>query len=142
MLTDIWCTGTMRGMETFFSRFAAGCTVILLLIIIPIASLAQLSPGELTNAHSHLDGLKKCSSCHKLGQRNVGPKCLDCHTEIKAMRDGGRGLHSSEDFASCIDCHNEHHGRDYDLVFWPDGQENFKHDVLGYEMQAVPHLPE
>ena len=139
MFTDSWRSGTMRGMETFLSRFAAGCTLILLLNINPATSLAQLSPGDLTNAHSHLEGLKKCSSCHKLGQRNVGPKCLDCHTEIKAMRDGGRGLHSGEDFATCVDCHNEHHGRDYELVFWPDGQENFKHDVLGYEMTGA-HL--
>ncbi len=96
-------------------------------------ALAQLSPGDLSEAHAHLDGLKKCSSCHKLGQRDVGPKCLACHQEIAAMRQGGPGLHAGADFAECTDCHNEHNGRDYDLVFWPDGQENFTHYVLGYE---------
>jgi len=127
------------GMGTFRPLILTGSILILHLNLNPRASQAQLSPGELSQAHSHLDGLKKCSSCHKLGKRNVGPKCLDCHREIAAMRAGGPGLHANEDFANCIDCHNEHHGRDYDLIFWPDGQENFKHDVLGYEMTGA-HL--
>ncbi len=126
-------------METSTPLILFAFGLILLLNIIAVDSQAQLSPGELTNAHSHLDGLKKCSNCHKFGQRDVGPKCLACHQEIAAMRAGAPGLHANEDYADCIDCHNEHHGRDYDLVFWPDGQENFKHDVLGYDMTGA-HL--
>jgi len=55
------------------------------------------------------------------------------------MRAGGPGLHANEDFANCVDCHVEHQGRDYELIFWPDGRENFKHDALGYEMTGA-HL--
>ncbi|MCB1184531.1 hypothetical protein KDM41_13965 [bacterium] len=110
-----------------------------LIIIIAAPARAQLSPGDLSSAHEELEGLKKCSNCHQLGKREVGPRCLDCHVEIKAMREGGRGLHAGDDFGQCVDCHVEHHGRDYELVFWPDGRENFKHDVLGYEMTGA-HL--
>ena len=55
------------------------------------------------------------------------------------MRAGGPGLHADEKFADCVVCHNEHHGRDYELVFWPEGQDNFKHDGLGYQLTGA-HL--
>jgi hypothetical protein len=104
-----------------------------------VPSQAQLSPGELSSAHAEFDGLKKCSACHQLGKREVGAKCLECHQEITAMRAGGPGLHAEADFADCVDCHVEHHGRDYDLVFWPNGRDDFKHDVLGYSLTGA-HL--
>ena len=95
---------------------------------------AQLSPGPLSRPHAHLGGLKKCSSCHKLGSREVLEKCLDCHQEIAAMRRGGPGMHAGEDFSDCVDCHVEHHGEDYDLIYWPDGREGFDHRTIGFEM--------
>jgi len=117
--------------------------VIILLITIFGISIspanAQISPGDLSEAHADLEGLRKCNSCHKFGTRGVGPKCLDCHREIAAMREGGVGLHAAQKFAKCTDCHNEHQGRDYQLVFWPDGQKGFRHDDLGYEMTGA-HL--
>jgi len=108
------------------------CTVILALCI-NNAALAQLSPGPLSHPHSHLSGLKKCSSCHKLGSRQVGDKCLDCHTEIAAMRQGGPGMHAAGDFNNCVDCHVEHQGEDYELISWPDGPSGFDHRTIGFE---------
>ena len=102
-------------------------------------AFAQLSPGELSQPHAQFDGLKKCSTCHQLGKRDVSEKCLECHREIAAMRSGGPGLHSGEKFGECVECHVEHHGRDYELIFWQDGRENFKHDPLGYELTGA-HL--
>ena len=129
-----------RGMWAF-RPLTSGSLLLITALIITIAApaRAQLSPGDLSSAHEELEGLKKCSNCHQLGKREVGPRCLDCHVEIKAMREGGRGLHAGDDLGQCVDCHVEHHGRDYELVFWPDGRENFKHDVLGYEMTGA-HL--
>lgn len=123
--------GTPRGV------ILASIVLILQAIFTVNSTMAQLSPGDLASAHAHLDGLKKCSSCHKLGQRDVTPKCLACHKEIAAMRAGGPGLHSGSDFAECTDCHTDHHGRDFDLIFWPDGQQDFDHTVLGYEMTGA-----
>lgn len=108
------------------------CTMIMVLNISTVA-LAQLSPGPLSHSHSHLEGLKKCSSCHKLGSRDVGPKCLECHQKIAAMRQGGPGMHSGDDFSDCVDCHVEHQGEDFDLIYWPDGPEGFDHRTVGFE---------
>ena len=110
-------------------------TLFLMITILNIANpaLAQLSPGPLSRPHSHLEGLKKCSSCHKLGSRDVGQKCLDCHDEIAAMRQGGPGMHAADDFGECVDCHVEHQGKDFDLIYWPDGPEGFDHKTVGFE---------
>ncbi len=45
---------------------------------------AQISPGELSSPHSHLEGLDKCTGCHTLGRTLSNEKCLRCHTEIRA----------------------------------------------------------
>lgn len=100
----------------------------------PDSASAQLSPGKLSQPHAHLEGLTKCSSCHKLGSREVQQKCVDCHQEIAAMAAGGPGLHAGEDFRHCVDCHVEHQGRDYDLIFWPDGQSGFNHEDTGFDL--------
>lgn len=100
----------------------------------PDSSGAQLSPGKLSRPHAQLEGLTKCSNCHKLGSREVQQKCLDCHQEIAAMTTGGKGLHAGEDYGHCVDCHVEHQGRDYDLIFWPDGQAGFDHTVTGFTL--------
>jgi hypothetical protein len=97
-------------------------------------ALAQLSPGPLTRAHSQLEGLKKCSECHELGNREVQDRCLGCHKEIAAQRTAGKGLHSRQEYARCADCHTEHHGTDYDLIHWQGGPEKFDHKQTGWEL--------
>jgi len=128
----------VRKKETIRPRIPPGTWLIPAIIFLFInPARAQLSPGELSRPHAHLEGITACANCHQLGRREVGARCLDCHVEIKAMRDGGPGLHSGEDYGECVDCHNEHHGRDFELVYWPDGRLNFKHDVLGYELTGA-----
>ena len=97
---------------------------------------AQLSPGELSSAHAHLEGLRKCSSCHKLGDRDVVPKCLECHRLLATRRSAGQGLHARDDYADCAVCHVEHRGRDIDLVFWPDGLDAFDHAGTGHVLEG------
>lgn len=126
--------------ETIRTHFSARFLMIMFFsIVFNTSALAQLSPGDLSGPHAHLEGLKNCSNCHQLGKREVGPRCLDCHTEIAAMRNGGPGLHAGAEYGQCVACHVEHNGREFELVHWPDGRENFKHDVLGYEMTGA-HL--
>jgi len=103
------------------------------ILILNNPAWAQLSPGPSSQSHAHLEGLKKCSSCHKLGSRDVGDKCLDCHLEIATMRRGGPGMHAGEGFSECVDCHVEHQGEDYDLIYWTDGPEGFDHRTVGFE---------
>ncbi|MFZ4401794.1 MAG: hypothetical protein ACOYO1_17325, partial [Bacteroidales bacterium] len=48
--------------------------------LITVKSLAQISPGELSNYHSHLEGISNCTKCHVLGEQLSNDKCLACHT--------------------------------------------------------------
>ena len=101
-------------------------------VMLPVAARAQLSPGQLSRAHAHLDGVTRCTSCHQLGSRDIAGKCLECHAEIRAMLDEGRGLHGRGEYDDCAVCHVEHHGEDFDLVHWPDGQASFDHAETGH----------
>ena len=114
----------------------AVCMVFLLFLGVSTAE-AQLSPGKLAQAHKNLEGLKKCGKCHKLGSQDVTPKCLACHVEIKTRQNNNRGLHAGSDFSQCVDCHVDHQGRDFELIHWPDGRENFDHKKTGYELQGA-----
>lgn len=110
--------------------------VFVLLCLAAGPAAAQLSPGPLSRAHEKFDGLRQCGSCHALGNREVQAKCLECHREIAAQRDAGRGLHAQAAYARCVDCHVEHQGRDYELVHWPDGRERFAHDQTGFVLDG------
>ena len=52
------------------------------------------------------------------------------------MRAGGPGLHRGGAYGDCVDCHVEHQGRDYALVYWPTGQEGFDHGQTGYRLEG------
>ena len=47
--------------------------------------IAQISPGKLTDAHAHLEGMGNCTQCHDLGNKVPDQKCLACHTEIDQL---------------------------------------------------------
>jgi len=118
-------------------KWTAGICTILVFFSLGLPAAAQVSPGKLSRPHAHLEGLRKCSNCHKLGNREVRAKCLDCHDEIAAMRNDGRGLHSGSDFDECVGCHVEHQGEDFDLIYWPDGRDEFDHRVTGFEITGA-----
>jgi len=97
-------------------------------------SFAQLSPGKLSESHSHLEGLSNCTKCHVLGDKVANEKCLDCHKELKSQIDKHKGYHSSQDIAGidCVKCHNDHHGRKFDMIRFD--KEKFNHDLTGYDL--------
>lgn len=97
---------------------------------------AQFSPGDLSEAHKHLEGMSNCASCHEAGNRVPDVKCLDCHTEISTLINRSRGYHASADVQSktCIDCHSEHHGRGFNSV--RVDEEEFDHELTGYELEG------
>lgn len=99
--------------------------------------LAQLSPGKLARAHADLEGLENCTKCHSAGRQISPDNCLDCHILLKERIAAGEGLHAAADFQNCIDCHSDHHGRDFQLVYWKDGQENFDHEKTGYSLEGA-----
>ncbi|RMI00124.1 MAG: cytochrome C [Calditrichaeota bacterium] len=108
-----------------------------MLILSTGAVRAQISPGDLSQPHAELEGLKNCTKCHETGKKISPPKCLDCHTLLQERIRAGLGLHAQPDHRQCADCHSDHHGRDFDMVHWEGGMENFDHDLAGYPLEGA-----
>jgi hypothetical protein len=101
------------------------------------AARAQISPGELSQQHAFLEGMKNCLRCHDLGEGPSDEKCLACHKEIAVGIDNRCGYHfgvTGKGRKDCYECHSEHAGRDFQLVHWPRGVNNFDHLETGYEL--------
>ena len=126
--------GVQMGILRFMIRRSFAPISILILCAGSVS--AQLSPGELSRAHAHLEGLDNCSKCHGFEQQISGEKCLACHTFLGERIKPGKGLHSNQEYRQCELCHVEHQGRDFDLVFWKGGQEQFDHSKTGYALEG------
>ncbi len=99
-------------------------------------SLAQLSPGDLSNAHADLEGLQNCTKCHEIGEKVSPQKCLTCHDVLHDRIRQNRGLHAGKEYQNCVECHSDHHGRKFNLIWWKDGQKNFDHSKTGYTLEG------
>ena len=99
---------------------------------------AQLSPGDLSDAHSNLEGISNCTQCHVLGNKVSDEKCLACHTEIKERLTLQKGYHNSGDVKgkSCIVCHSDHHGKKFQMIRFDESK--FDHTLTGFKL-SVPH---
>ncbi len=111
-------------------------TVWLALVTFASTLSAQISPGDLSRYHAHLEGLNNCTQCHVLGEEVTDAKCLSCHTAIGQRVQEDKGYHASAEVKSqrCAKCHGEHFGRDFELVYWNDGQDKFNHSLTGYAL--------
>jgi hypothetical protein len=118
------------------TRKIAGLTIVLLLLFYNVTG--QISPGDLSAFHSHLEGISNCTQCHVLGNKVSSEKCLLCHTEIKQRLDLKKGFHVSSDVKGkdCTLCHNDHHGKTFQLVRFDI--EKFDHNLTGYSL-STPH---
>ena len=108
----------------------------LFFLILNTVSVGQISPGELTEAHAHLEGMSNCTKCHSLGAQVSNDKCLACHKEIKVRVDQRKGYHSSSKLykKSCTLCHNEHHGRKFEIIRFDISK--FDHITTGYLLEG------
>src|SRR5665647_3932493 len=79
---------------------------------------AQISPGDLSNAHAYLEGVSNCTKCHSVGNKVINENCLACHPEIRNNQSARRGYHGSTAVMgkNCFTCHNEHHGKKFRLI--------------------------
>ena len=98
---------------------------------------AQLSPGRLHKSHADLEGIENCTRCHLAGKQMSPEKCLSCHVILKEEIQQGKGLHAQPEYGECRSCHIEHQGRKAELVYWPEGKENFDHDQTGYRLKGA-----
>lgn len=105
---------------------------IVLAVIIGYPAYAQISPGELSKVHSHLEGMSNCTQCHILGEKVSNKKCLDCHTELKARIDIQKGYHSSSEIKGkeCVTCHSDHHGINFKIIRFE--KDKFNHNLTGF----------
>ena len=106
--------------------------VVIALLVMPCATMAQLSPGDLSKAHATLEGLDNCKSCHEKDRRLGTELCLACHISIQDQRSKARGLHSRPEYRECQLCHVEHQGKETNLIYWKNGMKNFDHATTGY----------
>jgi hypothetical protein len=104
-------------------------------VILSANSAAQLSPGDLAQPHLKLEGLKNCTKCHEIGEKVSAEKCLDCHHLLRDRIVSNKGLHALPGYDNCVLCHSDHHGKNYELIFWKEGQDNFDHSKTGYELK-------
>ncbi len=98
---------------------------------------AQLSPGDLAEAHAHLEGLSNCTQCHVLNQKVSNDKCLACHKLLSDRIKSEQGYHASPVIAGkdCISCHSDHHGRKFDMIRFDT--INFDHQMTGYVLEGA-----
>jgi hypothetical protein len=112
--------------------------IVLGIILICRGGYAQISPGDLSKDHEFLEGISNCTKCHVLGNKITGEKCLDCHTEIRERISAGKGYHSSSvvQVKQCIECHSDHHGKNFQLVRM--NHSEFDHKLTGFAL-STPH---
>jgi nitrate/TMAO reductase-like tetraheme cytochrome c subunit len=112
---------------------------VVLVFVAYFNSYSQISPGELSKAHSHLEGISNCTKCHILGKKVSNQKCLDCHTELKSRIDAQKGFHASSTIKGkeCVTCHSDHHGLNFQIVRFD--KEKFNHDLAGFKLTGA-HL--
>lgn len=105
-------------------------------LLFAFQAFAQLSPGDLSDAHAHLEGIKNCTSCHVLGEKETTSKCLECHKEIQQLINKKEGYHASSEAAGkkCAECHGEHFGRDFQITRFDE--DKFDHNLTGYKLEG------
>lgn len=110
---------------------------IVVLFLLPLLSMAQLSPGDLTEPHSHLEGLSNCTECHDLGKKVSSEKCLKCHTSLNERIKANKGYHVSSEVKGkeCIKCHSDHHGKKFEIIRFD--KDNFNHQLTGYTLEGA-----
>jgi predicted CXXCH cytochrome family protein len=108
----------------------------LLLWLAPSAHAQLISPGKLSRAHTYLEGIRNCTSCHSLGNQGIdNQKCLTCHTPLQRRIGAGQGFHASVSGQNCADCHKEHFGADFELVRLDERQ--FNHTRTGFQLTGA-----
>src|ERR1039458_1784621 len=115
--------------------------LICLVLCFGLPARTQISPGPLAKAHQGLSGAANCIQCHQVAVQTPSFKCLDCHREIENEIQQNKGLHatfprSGAPGASCVKCHSDHNGVDFQMVHWNPTPQGFNHSATGYVLDG------
>ncbi len=117
------------------------CAMLTLISLAADRAAAQLSPGTLSHVHAELDSSRACLECHTTGKGVTPDRCLSCHGLLGERIEAGAGLHSRPGYQPCETCHIEHHGRDFELIWWGEaGVDAFDHAETGYPLVGAHRL--
>ncbi len=108
-------------------------SLILLLFIANDQAVGQFSPGKLSAYHAFLEGNSNCIKCHEKRKKELSSGCIDCHRPIKIQMEANRGYHRDKQ-DNCGECHSDHNGREFELVYWPRDINQFDHSATGYDL--------
>ncbi len=111
--------------------------IVIAFLFLACHGYAQLSPGDLSEAHAHLEGMSNCTECHTLGEKVANNNCLACHTHLKKRIDEDKGYHASKAILGkdCVSCHSDHHGRKFEMIRFD--KNSFDHRLTGYELEGA-----
>lgn len=99
---------------------------------------AQFSPGKLAQPHAFLEGTHNCTQCHEVGGKEISNGCVDCHIPIQKRISNKIGYHQDKT-NDCGSCHPDHHGREFQMVFWKESESNYDHKDIGFDLDGKHH---
>lgn len=94
-----------------------------IIYFVPFTLFAQFSPGPLSKYHTHLEGNTNCTQCHELRKKELSTGCVDCHSPLKEKIEAKIGYHADKP-DKCGECHSDHNGKNFELVYWPKVLKN------------------
>ena len=113
-------------------KFKITLPIFSILLLLCLNLSAQISPGELANVHSSLEGVSNCTKCHSVGYKVTREKCLSCHKVIADNIKAKKGYHASAEVKSkeCVACHSDHHGKNFQIIRL--NKKTFDHRKTGF----------
>lgn len=121
-------------MNRLFTISLTALVVVLIVGVTP-ARGQVVSPGKLADPHAHLEGSQNCEECHANRGRVEPSRCLACHDALNDRIKQGKGYHATRGDSRCGKCHQDHRGRDFDIVRWPTTATTFNHDLARYRLR-------
>ncbi len=133
---DLWKYRPKRRKKLLlFSLLSFIITTVALVAYIFGSEEKVFQTNHLSYSHAELED--RCSACHVPFKKVNQMACLNCHAVGLHHKSTGEsaGVLAENDTASCIQCHKEHRGRQFDLLnvenrFCTGCHEHEEHDFL------------
>ncbi|WP_456428813.1 cytochrome c3 family protein [Rhodocaloribacter sp.] len=123
----------MRAFRSGLIRTSMLVIVLLSAGVVEEGYAQLISPGKLSRSHADLEGLTRCTNCHRLGTRGIAnDKCLSCHEPLQTRIARNEGYHATVADQNCANCHKEHFGRAFEPTRFDTTA--FDHGLTGFDL--------